>query len=107
MASRKRRLKVIVSPIAREDIADIWRWNAATYNVSHADRYIELLTQAIYNLDKDHGRGRIVTHRPELRYIVIRRRPRGHGHIAVYTVDDDSVNVLHLFHTAQDWQSKI
>jgi plasmid stabilization system protein ParE len=42
-----------------------------------------------------------------LRYIRIGRRKRGHGHIAVYRVDEDAVRVLHIFHTAQDWQTKL
>ena len=33
--------------------------------------------------------------------------PVVHGHIAVYRVDADAVSILHVFHTAQDWQAKL
>jgi plasmid stabilization system protein ParE len=38
---------------------------------------------------------------------LIRRKSRGHGHIAVYGVDESTVNILHVFHSAQDWQRRL
>ncbi len=58
-------------------------------------------------LGENYARGRVVESRPELRYIRISRRKRGHGHVAVYRVDEDIVSVLHVFHTAQDWHTKL
>ena len=46
-----------------------------------------------------------MTVRPNYRYLVMRRRKKWHGHLAVYRYDDKTIDVLHAFHTAQDWQS--
>jgi plasmid stabilization system protein ParE len=45
--------------------------------------------------------------RPDLRYLMIRRKAHGYGHVVVYRVTDVSVEVLHVFHTAQDWQTRL
>jgi plasmid stabilization system protein ParE len=54
---------------------------------AHAARYVDFLQRHIDALGENHARGRVVESRPELRYIRISRRRRGHGHIAVYRVD--------------------
>jgi plasmid stabilization system protein ParE len=51
--------------------------------------------------------GKVLELRPDLRYFVIRRRSTGHGHVVVYRFDAQQVEVLHVFHTAQDWQTKL
>ena len=61
----------------------------------------------IADLANSYARGKTVSARPDLHYVVIRRRTRGHGHVAVYNFDDKEVHVLHIFHTAQDWQTKL
>ena len=45
--------------------------------------------------------------RPDLRYRIVRRRLRGHGHVLVYKFDQNEVRLLHVFHTAQDWDQKL
>ena len=49
--------------------------------------------------------GNNLGNRPDLRYVDIRRKPKRHGHIVVYRFDDTRIDVLHVFHTAQDWQT--
>lgn len=51
--------------------------------------------------------GTQVSIRPDLWYILIRRRAKGHGHVVVYRFDDQQVSVLYVFHTAQDWQARL
>jgi len=58
-------------------------------------------------LASNYAKGKPVGTRPDLRYIIIRRRAKGHGHVAVYNFDEKEVRVLHIFHTAQDWQTKL
>ena len=36
--------------------------------------------------------------RPDLRYITMRRKTGGNAHVAVYSVDEQAVNLLHVFH---------
>jgi plasmid stabilization system protein ParE len=107
MDPRERPVKVIVSPIARDELAEIWEWNAKERGVRHADSYLAFLGRSISALSRSYLKGKKVATRPDLQYIQIRRRNRGHGHVAVYTVDDQAVNILHVFHTAQDWQAKV
>jgi hypothetical protein len=51
--------------------------------------------------------GKPVPKLPRLSYIVIRRRRKGHGHLAVYELIGDVIEVLQFYHTAQDWQNKL
>ena len=100
-------LPVVYAPLAIQDLDVVWDWNERTYDPDHAARYVDLLERHIDALGENHSRGRFVESRPELRYIQISQRKRGHGHIVVYRVDDEAVCVLHIFHTAQDWQTKL
>lgn len=107
MASPERTLNVILSPTATTELQEIWQWNAERYTPSHADIYLRHLKERVYSLARSHSQGQVVTGRPDLHYLVIRRKARGHGHIVVYRVSAVAVEVLHIFHTAQDWQTKL
>ncbi len=106
-AERRSALPVVYAPLALQDLDVVWDWNEKTYGPDHAARYVDFLERHIDALGENHPRGRVVESRPELRYMRISRRKRGHGHIVVYRVDADAVNVLYVFHTAQDWQAKL
>ena len=73
----------------------------------HADNYLAFLDGHINLLGETYAKGKTVENRPDLRYILIRRKSRGNGHLAVYTVEGKVVTVVHVFHTAQDWQAKL
>jgi plasmid stabilization system protein ParE len=100
-------VKVVLKPVAENELADIWDWKAKERGIAHADRYVESLKSSIFALDKTYSKGRKTDSTSNLRYIVIRRRARGHGHLAEYTADDNQILVLHVFYTAQDWQGAI
>ena len=99
--------RVVYTPDALEDLASIWRWNVKTYSRSHATSYIKLLRRHINDLCDDPQRGRIVESRPDLRYLLIKIRSRGHGHVVVYRVRDNKLEVSNVFHSAQDWQRNL
>jgi len=107
MDPEARRLKVNRAPQAIDDLDHIWRWNASRYTVVHADKYLSYLKDNIDALATNHAKGRPVPARPELRYLMIRRKSRGHGHVVVYSADASAVNVVHVFHSAQDWPTKL
>jgi plasmid stabilization system protein ParE len=88
-------------------MADIWLWNAKDRGRRHADEYIEFLKRSISELSVTYAKGRPVSALTNHRFILIKRRAKGNGHVAVYTIDDYEVTVLHVFHTAQDWQNKL
>jgi plasmid stabilization system protein ParE len=102
-AERGRGLPVLYAPAALQELDAIWDWNEKTYGRGHAARYVDFLERYIETLGEHHQRGKAIESRPEFRYIMIRRRAKGHGHVAVYRCDDTAVHVLHVFHTAQDW----
>jgi plasmid stabilization system protein ParE len=107
MASPERTLTVVLSPTAIDELHGVWLRNAEHYSPLHADTYVRYLKGRIYDLSWLYMQGKTVIGRPNLRYIIIRRKAKGHGHLAVYRVDDQEVNVLHVFHSAQDWQAKL
>ena len=51
--------------------------------------------------------GRAVPGRPEYQFQVLREGKKGHAHVVVYWVSGPVVEVLHYFHTAQDWPDKL
>lgn len=107
MATQKSPLTVIRSPTAIGELDAVWRWNAEHYSPPHADAYLDFLKERIADLANSDIKGNTVSTRPDLRYVVMRRRATGHGHVAVYNFDDKEVHILHVFHTAQDWQTKL
>src|SRR5580700_10359769 len=103
MASEKLPLTIIRSPTAIDDLHGIWRWNALRYNVAHADEYLHYLDDKIEALASGHFRGRSLRTHPDIKYALVRRRARGHGHVVVYRLSEHEIHILHIFHTAQDW----
>src|SRR4051812_41811784 len=107
MASEQQPLTVAYSTTALEELHEIWRWNAGRYSPTHADAYISFLQSRIARLTREFDRGRLVPGRKDLRYITILRRPKSHGHVAVYAAHGQEILILHVFHTAQNWGSKL
>jgi plasmid stabilization system protein ParE len=107
MASKTPPLIVVRSPGATEDLHNIWLWTAEHFGLSQADSYIQFLRNEISALSRGYERGTVVPGRADLRYIIVTRRPRKHGHVVIFTYDENDVYVLHVFHTAQDWLTKL
>lgn len=98
---------VILAPAVADELQSIWEWNAAHYSPDHADAYLDFIKEHIFDLRQREPPGRALAVRPDLRYLLVRRKSSGHGHVVVYRIADIEVHVLHVFHTAQNWQSKI
>jgi len=107
MAARSLRLIVSLSPAALASLDEIRDWNARTYGVEHAHRYIEFLRSETAKLGDIYFAGKPVPTRPKLSYIIIRRRRGGHGHVAVYELIGGVAHILNYYHTAQDWQTAL
>ncbi len=97
-------MSVAYAPQAAEDLLSIWLSNRDHYGISHADAYIAFLRAGIAEIPPSVSADREVPGRPGLQYRLLRRRRRGHGHVVVYQPQPDGIRVLHVFHTAQDWQ---
>lgn len=109
MATGKRKLAVRFTPIAQADLGKIWMWNASRYSEKWADDYVAFLKQSALSLSSKYAAGEVVPHRDGLRFIVCRKSKRrhSHGHVLVFRVTDVEVQVLHFFHTAENWTGKI
>jgi len=107
MKKGSRILPVIYANNAIRELEVIADWNEKTYSRAHAKSYIAFLEQHIDALAKNHAKGRPVSSRPDLRYIEIRRKTGGYSHFAIYSVGDQAVNLLHVFHSSQDWENKL
>lgn len=107
MAGKPPKLKIYISPQALNTLDEIWDWNSTRYNVEHAQKYVDFIKSKVNKLSTTYLTGKTINAGDELRYIIIKRNPRGHGHIAVYEVKNDAVYILNFYHTAQDWRGKI
>lgn len=99
MANRAGRLPVVLTRDAANDLDDIWFRNALEYSVLHADCNKTFLRAKAEMLSTDHELGRPVPTRPEFRYLNIRKRQGGDGHLCIYRVKDNQVELLRFFHT--------
>lgn len=107
MAGKPPRLTVSVSRKAQRDLDEIWDYNARSYrSADHADAYLAFLEGEVRKLETDYLAGKPVPDRQGLQYVIL-RKGRGHGHLVVYEVVGDKVEVLGFFHTRQDWQSRM
>ena len=109
MARRKPVLTVILAPQAENELDEIYRWNLEQRNVGAADAYIAFLKSKIKGLAAGYDQGKPVEGRPDLLYLLMKKRMSGDGHIAVYSVFDTEaiVEVLHIFHTKHNWENKL
>jgi plasmid stabilization system protein ParE len=106
MTKKRITRRVVYSAIALAELDEISNWNEQTYSPAHAERYIDFLTHHIDSLGANAEKGKILTGQPHRRYLRIQRNSKGHGHIAVYSVTETEVEILHVFHSAQNWRAK-
>jgi len=107
MARKPRKLAVKYAARASAALSEIWDWNAERYGIPHADDYLAFLRAGADDLATEYPAGKSVPGRPGLLYVTIRKNPHGHGHVVVYSVGDDSVEIAYVFHTAQDWHRRL
>lgn len=102
-------MKVIRAAAVARELSAIWRYNARTYNPQHANDYEDSLVRDIDALEYEPTLGRPLEGHPGLRSLTLKRSLQGHGHIVIYRVDEaaQTIRVLHVYHTAQDWQGRL
>lgn len=94
---------VSFTPRAQKDLDSIWQWNAQAYDEAHAEEYTSFLIEGAVNLGDTHALARPVPNAPEYRYATL-RKGSGAGHVVVFQITDETVEILRYFHTAQNWQ---
>src|SRR5438874_228634 len=98
MAPPTPRRQVAYSVQAENDLAAIWD--------CHANPYLDFLKNRIIMLAESKILGRQLPGNLSRSYLLMRRKSRGHGHIAVYEIAENAIIILHVFHSAQDWQEQ-
>jgi plasmid stabilization system protein ParE len=109
MAENPPTLTVILSPTAANELWDIWQYNAHRYGFDHAQNYEAFLKTGIGDLATTCHEGRDVAGFPELKSITLKRSRKGDGHIVIYEIDEteQTVGVLHIFHTKMDVEARL
>jgi plasmid stabilization system protein ParE len=109
MAENPPTLTVIVSPTAVQELWEIWQYNAHRYSFDHAQEYEAFLAAGIGNLATTYREGRDVEGFPELKSVTLKRSRKGDGHIVIYEIDEteQTVAVLHIFHTKMDVEGRL
>lgn len=107
MARSKKRLTVNITQTAADSLSGIWAWNLERYGQAHAQRYLVFLVNRIKKLDVEYDKGSEVPGVPDLRILLVKRRSKSHGHLVVFRRQQDTIQVLKIYHTAEDWQTKI
>ncbi len=101
-------MKVIYARAAVSELDEIWMWNLEHHGLTQAQAYITFIQDQIESLSDHPFIGPALSTRSDLRYLVMKWNSAGHGHVAVYTIDQDDENIIiaHVFHTRQNWQKK-
>jgi len=106
MAHKPPRLTVVITPLAQRDLDQIWSYNCDTYDADHATDYVTFLTRETAKLKTEYIHGKLAPNYPRFRYCLI-RKGRGHGYVVIYKILASTVEVIHYYHTAQDWQGRL
>jgi toxin ParE1/3/4 len=100
-------MTIVYSKSASAELRGVWEWNADRYGPDHANRYLAFLSNRLEELAQGQQRGHAVPGEADVLYHVARKRTRGHGHVLVYRKTPGGLHVAHVFHTAQDWPTRL
>ncbi len=89
-----------LTPAARDDLEDIWRYGAQTWSPDQAERYMAVLEKTFGLLLEMPEMAR---ERPEFTPPV-RLHPSA-GHIIVYRIEPDHLAILRVLGGRRDWLS--
>ena len=86
---------------------ETWAWNAEHHGEKRADNYEAFLYRKLSKLASYPDMGEALNEFAGLRRLLIQRKAGGYGHIAIYRVTEDLIQVLLLYHTSQNWQEHL
>jgi plasmid stabilization system protein ParE len=98
-------VRVLDQPRLR--IREISEWTETNFSPRQAEEYVAYLRNELASLAARHVHGKPVPGHPRLRYLSLKRQGDVHGHFVFFRVMPDSVEVTHIFHTAEDWPRKL
>lgn len=104
---RKEKLPIQYSRKAIIEIDKIWSWNEKTYDSIHASSYVRFLLREAERLCRKKDAGQPVEGFQDWRHLFVRQSKKGHGYIIVFRKTAQLIEILHFFHSAQDWQQRL
>jgi len=107
--SKKRNSKIPIqySRQAIFEIDKIWSWNEKTYDSIHASAYVRFLLREAERLCRKKDAGQPIEGFPHWRQLFVRQSNKGHGYVVVFRKAEQLIEILHFYHSAQDWQQRL
>ncbi len=88
-----------LTPRARADLGDIWRYTAKTWNPDQADAYLTGMTATFDTLADMPGIGRLYHEFTPLVRLHVHR-----SHLIVYQDTSGGIDIIRVLHMRQDWK---
>lgn len=90
-------MQVRYSPLAQSDLASIWEYTAAHWDMDQADRYVRRVASAVDELADDPGRGHPGQRvRSSYRYLAVG------SHLVFYLATQETIDVIRVLHQRMD-----
>ena len=99
-------LRAVYAPGALLELDEIADWTESKFGRERAQQYLSFLLNEISRLSSTPLLGTVLVDRPEYRFLPLRQRGRGHCHVVVYSLGNNLIEILHVFHSAQDWRGE-
>jgi|CXWL01.1.fsa_nt_gi plasmid stabilization system protein ParE len=106
MAKQPKSLEVVFTTSAWAEWLAIWEWSASQFGVVQADKYLNFLEKTIKTIAQNPDLGILVKEHDRVRRVLAKQRASRYGHIIFYRANAKRLEILHFFHTSQDWQSR-
>jgi plasmid stabilization system protein ParE len=99
-------MRVMILPIAEEDVAELADWIETHDGVERAENVVDAIVQGMESLRSFARRGSVIPEAgtlpgPELRQILT------HGCRIIYTIESDTVTVFALIHERRDLEATL
>ena len=104
---RKEELPIQYSRKAIFEIDKIWSWNEKTYDSIHDSSYVLFLLREAERQCRKKDAGQPVEGHPDWRHLFVRQSNKGHGYIVVFRKTAQLIEILHFYHSAQDWPQRL
>jgi len=95
----RRAKRVVLSPAAEQDVAEIHLYTATAHSVEQADRYLDFIASEISLIGDGLIAGRPVEGFPNYRAIAIRWPGSRDSHRVVFLPGDEEITVVRIVHS--------
>ncbi len=107
MAKQQKQLAIIYSDTAKRELHQIWCWTYSTFSERQADRYENQIRSFIRSISQSSRSGTVFDSKRAIYYRCMKQKSNRYGHVIVYQIREESFQVLHIFHSAQNWQDEL